>query len=47
VFSADRFNFVQARRADPASHSWGIRDDELRADSVYFADGLPLDRIMI
>ena len=47
VFSADRFNFVQAPTSRPCEpQRWGSVMTS-RADSVYFADGLPLDRIMI
>jgi glycosyltransferase involved in cell wall biosynthesis len=29
IYSADRFNFVSVRRADPAAHTWTISDAEL------------------
>jgi spore maturation protein CgeB len=31
VYSADRFNFVQVRRSQPAGHSWQVSDTELLA----------------
>lgn len=31
VYSADRFNFVQVRRGDPAAHTWTVSDAELLA----------------
>jgi hypothetical protein len=31
VYSADRFNFVSVRRADPDSHTWTITEKELLA----------------
>ena len=33
VYSADRFNFVSIRRADPAAHTWPISDEELLSRS--------------
>ena len=31
VYSADRFNFVSVRRADPNSHTWRVTDDYILA----------------
>lgn len=47
VFSADRYNYVAARRANPGTHSWSIDDDEYRVGSVRVASGLALDRTMV
>ena len=47
VFSADRYNYVAARRPDPGSHSWSISDADYRIGSVRVAPGLALDRVMI
>ena len=42
-FSTDRFNFVQVRRANPASHTWEVDEAKLRRDSVPVGSGLRLD----
>ncbi len=47
VFSADRYNYVAARRPDTASHSWTISEHEYRIGSVRVARGLALDRTMV
>lgn len=47
VFSADRFNYVAARRPDTASHSWTITEQEYRIGASRVAPGLALDRTMI
>jgi Glycosyl transferase family 2 len=38
VYSADRFNFVSIRRADPSSHTWTISEREIlsRASRLMF-----------
>ncbi|WP_243056530.1 glycosyltransferase [Nocardioides sp. SR21] len=38
VYAADRFNFVSVRRADPASHTWTITDDEIKERSSQVLD---------
>lgn len=47
VFSADRYNFVAVRRAETATHSWTVSDDEFRVGAVRLAPGLALDRTML
>lgn len=42
-FSTDRFNFVQMRRANPASHTWVADEADLRRDSIPVGSGLRLD----
>ena len=46
IYSADRFNFVSVRRADPAAHTWTISDAELLTRSSRLrADGDPTDLV--
>jgi hypothetical protein len=47
VFSADRYNYIAARRADVGTHSWSMSDADFRIGSVRVAPGLALDRTMI
>jgi hypothetical protein len=47
VFSADRYNYVAVRRADPRTHSWTISVDEYRTGTVRVATGLALDQTMV
>ncbi len=42
-FSTDRFNFVQVRRANPASHTWAVDEAEMRRDAIPVGSGLCLD----
>jgi len=44
VYSADRFNFVSVRRADPALHTWPITEKELLRRSsrlLFYGDPIP------
>jgi hypothetical protein len=47
IFSADRYNYVAARRADAGTHSWSISDADVRIGSVRVARGLALDRAIV
>ncbi|GAB3594581.1 glycosyltransferase [Angustibacter peucedani] len=41
VYSADRFNFVSVRRADPGSHTWTIPEEQLlagQAELLFYGD---------
>lgn len=38
VYAADRFNFVSVRRADPASHTWQVSDEEIKERSSRVLD---------
>jgi len=46
IYSADRFNFVSVRRADPAAHTWPISDAELLGrSSRLLSHGDPTDLV--
>ena len=47
IYSADVFNYLHVRRADPAHHAWTIDDDELLKDCRNQRPGLELERVMI
>ncbi len=47
VFSADRFNFCQVRRADPRAHTWGIDDAEFMKAGEDQGPGLLRDLIFV
>ncbi|WNB85203.1 hypothetical protein [Cellulomonas sp. ATA003] len=33
VYSADRYNFMQVRRAEPSVHTWAVTESELLASA--------------
>ena len=43
IFSTDRFNFMLHRRADPASHTWTIEDDEILRGTSPVGPGVRTD----
>lgn len=47
IYSGDRFNFVQRRRASSSSHTWAVSDAELLANSDVVAAGFARDHVMI
>ena len=47
VYSADRFNYVSVRRANPAKHTWKIKDAEFLKSCRNLQPGLDLGRTMI
>ena len=48
VYSADRWNFVSVRRADPSDHTWPATAEQLQAgDTVVVASGADLDPLAV
>lgn len=47
IFSADRYNFVQQRHADPRRHTWAIEEKQYLARSEVVGPGLPRSRVFI
>ena len=47
IFSADRYNFCQVRRADPTSHTWAIDDEEFLRNCVAVGHGLRTDAFIV
>ena len=47
IYSADRFNYVMVRRADPAKHMWKVKDAQFLQNCRDLQPGLDLDRAMI
>ena len=47
IYSADRFNYVMVRRADPAKHMWKVKDAKFLRNCRDLQPGLDLGRAMI
>ena len=47
IYSADRFNYVMVRRADPAKHMWKVKDAQFLQNCRDLQPGLDLGRAMI
>ena len=47
IYSADRFNYVMVRHADPAKHMWKVKDAKFLRNCRDLQPGLDLGRAMI